>query len=301
MNSQYSSLYYQLLKRLSTSWQELPDKPDESPEKTLHALWLLAAGISTSVDYIEDAELPTLNEANVAQLEEFIRYRITGYPLAHLTGRQRFMDIEMLAGPEALIARKETEILTRNSLDKLKELVQERGGVNIIDLCTGSGNIALSLAYHEPECTAYGGDLSPDAIDLARRNAQYLELADQVEFRVGDMFSPFDDEEFIGQVDMITCNPPYIASANVDKMPSEISSFESYLAFDGGPFGVAILFNLIQNAPMYLKPNSWLCFEVGLGQGDAIIPRLEKSGSYHAVHPFRDANGIVRALLALTR
>ena len=210
------------------------------------------------------------------------------------------MDIELLAGPEALIARKETEILARNSLIKIKEMVQKRGGVNIIDLCTGSGNIALALAYHETRCKVYGADLSPDAIDLARRNAQYLELDDQVEFRVGDMFAPFDNEEFIGQADMVICNPPYIAFANVEKLPDEISSFEPHMAFDGGPYGVAILFRLIREAPRYLKPNSWLCFEVGLGQGNAIIPRLEKSGKYQAIHPFQDSNGNVRALLALT-
>jgi release factor glutamine methyltransferase len=300
LNSQYSALYYQLLKRLSKSWQISKDKPDESPEKTLHALWLLAAGISASVDYLEDAELPALTKNTVEELEELIRQRITGVPLAHLTNRQQFMDIEMLAGPEALIARKETEILTRNSLNKLKDLVQERGRAKIIDLCTGSGNIALSLAYHEPECTAYGGDLSSDAIGLARRNAQYLKLTDRVDFRVGDMFAPFDDEGFIGQMDMVTCNPPYIASANVEKMPAEISEFEPRMAFDGGPYGVAILFRLIREAPRYLKPNSWLCFEVGVGQGDAIASRLEKNGIYQEILAYPDNDGNVRALLAQT-
>ena len=114
------------------------------------------------------------------------------------------------------------------------------------------------------------------------------------------MFAPFDNEEFIGQVDMIICNPPYIASANVENLPDEISNFEPHMAFDGGPYGVAILFRLIREAPRYLKPNSWLCFEVGMGQGNAIVPRLEKSGKYQAIHPFRDSNGNMRALLALT-
>ena len=211
------------------------------------------------------------------------------------------MGIEMIAGPEALIARKETEIVTKAALDKLKVLIEERKRVSIIDLCTGSGNIGLALAYYEPGCKVYGADLSPEAVELARRNAQYLGLADRVEFRTGDMFAPFDNEEFQGQTDMVICNPPYIASANVEKLTDEISHFEPRLAFDGGAFGVAILFNLIRNAPRYLKPNSWLCFEVGLGQGNAIIPRLEKSENYQAVHPFRDANDNVRALLALTR
>lgn len=276
------------------------DKPEETPEGTLRALWFLAAGNQKTVEYAEPTELPTLSEASLNRLEVLVEKRIAGTPLAHLTGRQHFMRIEMLAGPEALIARKETEILTLAALNELKKLVQERGPVKVIDLCTGSGNVALALAYHEPGCQVFGADISPGAIGLARRNAQHLGLTDRVEFREGDLFSPFDNEEFIGQVDMVTCNPPYIASANVERMPDEISRHEPRMAFDGGTFGVTILFRLIREAPRYLKPNSWLCFEVGLGQGKAMASRLEKSENFREVNTYQDNDGNVRVLLAIT-
>lgn len=292
--------YNDLLEKIDASWQGLADKPEESPEGTLRALWLLAAGIHKPVEYAERAKLPTLSDAELSQLEELIEKRLGGIPLAHLTSRQYFMGIEMLAGPEALIARKETEILTKAVREKLKKLAQVRDAIKVIDVCTGSGNIALALAYYEQDCQVFGADISKEAIGLAQDNAKHLGLANRVDFRIGDLFTPFENKEFIGQVDVITCNPPYIASSNVEHMPDEISRNEPHEAFDGGPFGVTIILRVIREAAKYLKPNSWLCLEVGLGQGDSIATRLERSEHYQEVHSYRDEKGNVRALLART-
>ena len=297
MNNQ--TKYNDLLVKITASLQGLTDKPEESPEGTLRALWLLAAGIHKPVEFAKHAELPTLSDAGFSHLEELIENRLSGIPLAHLTGRQYFMDIEMLAGPEALIARKETEILTKAALDQLKKLAQKRDSVKVIDICTGSGNIALALAYYEQSLQVYGADISKEAIGLAQNNANHLGLADRVNFHVGDLFTPFENRDFIGQIDMITCNPPYIATTNVEKMPEEISRNEPHEAFDGGPFGVTIILRVIREAAQYLKPNSWLCLEVGQGQGKAIASRLERSEHYQEVHSYRDDKGNVRALLAL--
>ena len=300
MDYQNIAYYHHLLAQISTSWQGLPDKPDESPEGTLRALWLLASGIPKSFEHALFTGLPLLSEIPNDRLEALVENRLTGMPLAHMTKRQCFMGIEMLAGPDALIARKETEIVTRAALEILGELVSERGQVTVIDLCTGSGNIALALAFHQPDCRVYGSDLAPEAVELSKRNAQYLDLVERVDFYTGDLFTPFNNGEFLGNVDLVTCNPPYIATANIEKMPYEISGFEPQLAFDGGSFGVAILMRLMREAPRFLKPNSWLCFEVGLGQGEALVLRLERSEDYQEVRTFHDEAGHVRALLART-
>jgi release factor glutamine methyltransferase len=300
MDYQNIDYYNNLLAKLSTSWKGLPDKSDESPEGTLRALWLLASGIPKSFEHALFTGLPLLSEIPNNRLEALIENRLTGMPLAHITKRQCFMGLEMLAGPEALIARKETEIVTQAALGVLEGLVAERGQVNVIDLCTGSGNIALAIACHQPVCQVYGADISQEAVMLAKRNAKHLDLAERVEFYTGDLFTPFDNGGFWGNIDLVVCNPPYIATANIEKMPSEISSFEPHLAFDGGPFGVAILMRLIRETPRYLKPNSWLCFEVGLGQGDALVVRLERSEKYQEVRTFHDEAGNVRALIACT-
>ena len=293
-------LFSSQLAILTDSWQGLPDKPEETPETTLRALWFTAAGTPRSVVRASQAPLPPLSEAELERLRELVARRVAGLPLAHLTGRQQFMGIEMLVGSEALIPRKETEILGNAASKILASLIEERGSTTAIDLCTGSGNIVLALAYHEHRARFFASDLSSDAVALARRNAEHVGVDGRVEFRVGDLFEPFTNEEFIGQVDLITCNPPYISTKKVGEMPHEISEHEPSMAFDGGPFGIAILSRLVREAPRFLKPNSWLCFEVGLGQGEPLVSRLTKAGHFQEVKGVPDANGDVRALIART-
>jgi release factor glutamine methyltransferase len=263
-----------LLGLLRDSWQPLPDKPDETPEAALSALTAASNG-------------------DEAALRSLVEQRASGVPLAHLTGRQVFMSIAMLAGSEALIPRAETEIVCRGALGKLLE----RPSARVIDVCCGAGNIALALAWHAPGCTVFGADISEAAIGLARRNAAHLGLAERVHFEAGDLFAPFDA---LGPVDLITCNPPYISSAKVEKMAHEVSGFEPRLAFDGGPFGVKILTRIVREAPRHLKPDSWLAFEVGLGQGKAMEKMLRASPDFAAVEALSDQSGETRALLART-
>jgi release factor glutamine methyltransferase len=210
------------------------------------------------------------------------------------------MGVEMIAGPAALIPRKETEILGNAALEKLGELAVERQTPLVLDVCTGSGNLALALAYHQQDCLVFGSDLCPHAVELATKNAHHLGLNDRVNFLVGDLLDPFDHDEFVGKVDIIVCNPPYISSSKMQHMPAEVIEHEPELAFNGGPFGISIILRLISGAPRLLKPDSWLCFEVGLGQGALVRSRIEKNGSYREIHSRTDHQGNVRAILART-
>ena len=296
-----ADVYARELALLEGSWVGLPDKPEETPETTLRALWFVAAGDPRSVEAAATTQLPPLSASEQEELRRLVERRRSGVPLAHLTGRQSFMGLELLAGPEALVPRKETEILGRAALRVLRQTAEERGRAVVLDVCTGSGNLALALAYHEPRCEVVGGDLSADAVSLARRNAARSGLADRVRFVEGDMFAPFEEAGLRGGADLVVCNPPYISTAKAAGMPTEIAEFEPRLAFDGGAFGISILFRLVAGAPQFLKPGSWLCFEVGAGQGEPMAARLERAGSYVAVERVRDDAGDVRALLARTR
>jgi release factor glutamine methyltransferase len=129
-------------------------------------------------------------------------------------------------------------------------------------------------------------------------NVELHRLASRVEVRQGDLLAPFDEPEVLGQVDVLVCNPPYVSSGKVSSMPAEIARFEPALAFDGGPFGVRILTRLIQEAPRFLRPGGWLAFEVGLGQGDWVMRRLQLSADYADIRPLSDENGQIRAVLA---
>ena len=294
-------LYRRCESDLGAAWSALLDKPTETPATTVAALWHAAAGQPHSVQRACDFALPVLDTTGIKRLRELIARRLQGAPLAYLTGRQQFMGVEFNASAEALIPRVETELLGYAALEQLHTIIRERHRAIVIDVCTGSGNLALALACYEPHARVWGSDLSTDAVLLARRNAAHHNLSDRVTFLAGDLLSPFDVPGFHGKVDLLVCNPPYISSGKVDTLPGEIIGYEPRLAFDGGPLGIRVLQRLINEAPRLLCDDGWLAFEVGLGQGRGMRRRIEQHGSYHDVREIADRGGEVRALLARAR
>lgn len=293
------ALSRELARALQEGLAPLADQPAETVDSTLAALWLAAAGTPVSSRAAATAGLVPLDAGAQARLRTLVRRRLEGVPLAHLTGRQRFMGLEMIASPEALIPREETELLGNAALDALRAAAS-RGEALAVDACTGSGNLATALAFHEPRARVWATDLSPGAVALARRNAERFGLSDRLTVLAGDLLAPLDATELRGRIDLVVCNPPYISSAKVDRMAPEIRGHEPRLAFDGGPLGIRILARLIDAAPGLLCAGGILAFEVGQGQGPGIRRRLERHGRYAAVREIADAGGEVRALLART-
>ncbi|HVY61087.1 MAG TPA: HemK family protein methyltransferase, partial [Planctomycetota bacterium] len=284
-----------LRRRLESGAAFLPDLPEETPDATARALWLLAAGEPVSAHGASGRELPALSAEQRARLEQLVERRLRGVPLAHLTQRQKFLGLEMLCSADALVPRKETELLARAAIEHAGAAIAERGRCLVVDVCTGGGNVALAIAHRAPAARVHGADLSEPAVALAKRNARQLELEGRVEFRAGDLLEPFRTAEFLGQVDVLTCNPPYISSGKVASLPAQISSHEPRLAFDGGPFGIGILVRLLSAAPEFVRPGGCLVFEVGHGQGPAITKRMQANPVFRDVVPLRDASGAVRA------
>jgi release factor glutamine methyltransferase len=298
MKEQYDAL----LDEVRGFFQAQPDKPDETPESVLRALWFCAAGTPMSIGRMNGSPLPSIGTRGIDCLKGLLERKRAGVPLAHLTGRQEFLGVELLAGPAALIPRKETEILGRAALSVLNQISFLQEEIVVIDVCTGSGNLALAYAKHEPRARVHAADLSGEAVELAQRNAEFTGLAARVEFRAGDLFAPFEnDERVLGRCDLVSCNPPYITSGKVAKMGSEIAGHEPRLAFDGGALGVAILGRLFNEAPKFLKPGGHLCFELGLGQGSVMEGRLRRMPWVESVQAHRDEAGHIRAIVAKRR
>jgi release factor glutamine methyltransferase len=293
------ALYRAMHDRLA-GMEALADKPDENADTTLRALWHAAAGAPKSVVAAGDAELPPLDTEMRARLDAFIAQRLDGVPLAHLTGRQHFLGLELISGPAALVPRRETELLAAEAIACARAMIAANPATSllVVDVCTGSGNVALAIASAVATARVYGADLSEDAVALARRNADALDLARRVRFEAGDLLAPFDTAEFVGRVDLLTCNPPYISSTKVGQMADEIASHEPRLAFDGGPLGVTILMRLLQDAPRWLRPGGWLAFEVGAGQGGPVVRRLRNIKAFGDVRELTNDAGEVRAVLA---
>ncbi|HEV2622903.1 MAG TPA: HemK/PrmC family methyltransferase [Frateuria sp.] len=289
-------LYDMLHARLSASLQTLPDKPRETPDSALRALWFAAAGEPCSVVAAARDPLPPLLDDSARQsLARLVDRRLAGEPLAYLTGRGHFLGLELLAGSAALIPREETELLARACVELLRTAT-EHHPPRVVDVCTGSGNLAFAIAHHVPAAEVLGADISAEALALAERNREHLGLP-RVEFRCGDLLAPFG-ARFDGTVDLIACAPPYILSAKVEQMAPEISAHEPRLAFDGGPLGVSILLRLLEESPRLLRAGGWLAFEAGLGQGPAMARRLGRDPHYDEVRTLIDDHGEVRALLA---
>lgn len=287
-------LYEKLLPDLTASLSVLPDKPEETAESTLKALWYAAADQPRSAE-AASFPLPDLGADGEAKLRSLVRQRLEGAPLAHLTHRQQFMGLEFITGPAALVPRKETELLATTALEKLRDA----GAAPLaIDVCTGSGNIAVALAHLMPAATIYASDLSEDAVALARQNAQFLGVQDRVAFSAGDLFAGLPRDQLIGMAEVVICNPPYISTSKVGVMAAEISQFEPRLAFDGGAFGLTIVTRLMREAPEFMKPGSWLCFEIGKGQGKFLANSLSKVGCYDLIEPRADLSGEIRVLTA---
>lgn len=295
MDEPYQTLHARLVADLSV----LPDKPWENPRNTLHALWHTATGQPCSARASEDCELLPLSDDGTQQsaLEQLVARRLAGEPLAYLTGREHFMGLEMLSAPQALIPRVESELLAKACIELLRA-PEAPVSATVIDLCTGSGNMVYAMAAALPRCTIYGSDLSDEAVALAERNGKHLGLRDRVELRVGDLLAAFELSEFAGRVDLISCIPPYIQSTKVEQMAPEIAAHEPVLAFDGGPFGVSVLMRLVEEAPQYLCVGGWLAVEVGLGQGPALVRRLQRNPAYTDVRAQNDENGGMRVVLA---
>ena len=289
-------LFNSLSNNLTNKLHLLEDKPEETIETTLKALWFAAAGIPVSAEGSYKLTIPELTEKQIVNLNQFIELRLNGTPLAHITKRQNFMGIELMSDKRALIPRKETELLGRKALDLSYRIVKSKGKINVIDVCCGSGNLGIAIAHFNPDCQVYATDISEEAVELARDNINLLNLSRRVHVSQGDLLSVFETNEFYEKTDLIICNPPYILSSKVQKMDSEIASNEPVLAFDGGMLGIKVIQKLISEAPKFLINDGWLIFEVGAGQGNFIAQLCERSHLYQLIESVTDDSGNVRVI-----
>jgi release factor glutamine methyltransferase len=293
-----AGVYAELHDLLAASLVVLPDKPEETVESTLRALCHTAMGTPKSAVAAMQTELPSLSPgAQTQALEELVTRRLSGEPLAYITCRQHFMGLEMLSAPQALIPRAETQMLAHAALELL-DVDQDCASPRVVDVCTGSGNLAFAIAHYRPHARIFATDLSEEAVAFAQRNGAHLGLQDRVQFRIGDLLEPFLVPEFFNQTSLIVCAPPYIHSAKVGRMADEIARYEPRLAFDGGPLGVTILMRLFEDAPQLLHPGGWLAIEVGAGQGPALARRLQHDKAYSEIRTVADAGGEVRVILS---
>ena len=172
--------------------------------------------------------------------------------------------------------------LVREAVKVIKSRTTSKDKQVVIDLGTGSGNIAISIALETDGIEMYASDICGNALKVARENVVFHSVGHKIELRNGDIFTPFSLDEFQNEVDLIVCNPPYLPTESINRLPPEIRDFEPLKALDAGPFGIEFYVRLFDNAHNYLKDDGILILEIGEGQ-EKIVKRVAKKskGDYH--------------------
>jgi HemK-like putative methylase len=214
-------------------------------------------------------------------------------------GKVRFLGLELVAAPGALVARKETETLGEKAVELVRERTAASGPQLVIDMCTGSGNLACAIAKLVPGTRVHASDLTAGCVSVARRNVEALGLGASVTVHQGDLFAPLaGDASLLGEVDVVVCNPPYISTGKLEKDRAELLDTEPREAFDGGPYGISIHQRVVRDALAFLRPGGMLCFEIGAGQARQVILLFTRAKDYEPVVEVTDQAGEVRVLYA---
>lgn len=207
------------------------------------------------------------------------------------TPLHRFMGVDLELAPGVLIPREETELLGRTSLGLIEGRVENP---QVIDMCCGSGNLALAIATHIPAARLWACDLTDETVSLATRNAKRCGFSDRLSVIQGDLFGGLSDKELEGKIDLIVCNPPYISTQRLEGDSAHLLDNEPREAFDGGPYGISIHQRLVRDALAFLKPGGWLAFEFGEGQHRQAAALLARARGYEPATFAEDAAGLLR-------
>jgi release factor glutamine methyltransferase len=266
-------------------------------------LILHATGMERLRAYIENPEL----ERNLrSKINRLVKRRAAGEPLQYILGHVDFLGLELRVGKGVLIPRPETELLVQEAISTIGRKNPEVGSSSkkqtpisipqslyFLDLCAGSGCIALALAKEFPSAKVYATDVSANAIKYARDNADQNSIRN-VTFLKGSLFAPVAERLFF---DLITANPPYIRSSDISGLQREVKDWEPVEALDGGADGLDFFRTIFSEAPEYLKDNGSIFLELGFGQAEA-ASKLAGRACFKNIELIKDFAGIDRVLKA---
>lgn len=244
--------------------------------------------------YMDDI---VINTDQLKQLEDMVNRRITGEPLQYITGKVDFYGNELSVEPCVFIPRPETEILVEAVLKQIAicDIRHTTYEPLIFDLCTGSGNIAISLAKALTGCKIVASDISDRAMGLARRNAVNCGVSERIDFIKADLFKI--PKIYKERFDVIVSNPPYVASATMKDLPVDVKN-EPQKALDGGRDGMDFYMRIMKESPVFLKDKGLLALELCDDTATKVREILESSGDFSDIQIFKDLNCIERVAVA---
>lgn len=225
--------------------------------------------------------------------QQLLVLRGAGRPLHYIVGEREFMGLSFMVDERVMIPRPETEALVEFLVDAFRD----HPAPVLIDVGTGSGCVAVSLASFLPTATIYATDISPAALEVASANARRHNVADRVTFLAGDLLSPLPSH-LAGSVDAIASNPPYIPWSEAQAIAREIREFEPEIAIFAPGDGLEVHRRLISSSTPWLRPGGLLAMEVGLGQAAIAVPAIEQHCRYAGARVLEDGAGIQRVIVA---
>jgi release factor glutamine methyltransferase len=245
------------------------------------------------------AELPeTILQNDI--FADYLIKRKKGVPWEYIMEKAHFMGRTFFCTTDTLIPTDDTEGLVEAVLPAVRAKEAAASDLTLIEIGTGCGNIAISIALGSAHIKILASDISPAAVVVATRNVERFRVQNRVSLASGDLFSPFAGKRLEGAVDFIVCNPPYIPTASLAKLSREIIDHEPRVALDGGPYGIDIFRRLLADSLTMLKPGGELFFEIGERQEKLVTRLLEKIEGYEGVELLRYGQ-TVRAVRAVKK
>lgn len=244
---------------------------------------LLAYTLGVEKEYLIINSEQELLDENIKRYGMNIERLIEGEPIQYIIGKQEFMSIEFNVNKNVLIPQPDTEILVEKAIEIIKTYKEPK----ILDLCTGSGAIAISIKKYVPEAKVFASDVSEKALEVAKAN----DRENKITFIHSNLFENIQEK-----FDVIITNPPYIKTEEIGTLSKEVQN-EPKLALDGGQDGLEFYRKIIEQAYRYLTPNGFLCLEIGEDQKHTVANIINESGKYKKIKTYKDLENRDRVLI----
>ena len=278
-----------LLEILNLATQYFKDKGIASPRLDAEVLMSEILECDRVGIYLQYAK--PLFSYELDRFRDSVRRRAAREPVAYITGKREFWSLSFTVDERVLIPRPETELLVETCLEHLKGIKSPQ----VLELCTGSGAVAISLGKELSSAVIVATDIMEDALDIARLNAGMHEISGGITFMQSDLFDRIE-----GTFDAVVVNPPYIPSEDLCNLSPEIH-LEPQIALDGGPDGLEVIRRIVKEAPAHLKAEGKIMIEIGAGQSEAVMGLFKEKGDYAGVEAKQDLAGIDRLVMAWTQ
>ena len=257
------------------------------------AFWIVEHVVCLPAHHVVADPDRLLSHAELLAARGLIKRRVSREPLQYILGTQEFCGLEFDVNPAVLIPRPETELL----VEYVAQRIPVERQATIIDVCTGSGCIAVAIARLRPRARVIATDLSNPSLDVARQNATRHAVCDRITWLEGDLLGPLAKQGLEGRIDVIVSNPPYIAEADWAMLQPEVRLFEPRGALVAGPQGTELHERLLQEGVRHLSPGGALIMEIGAGQARAMRRIVEQIPGYRFHRLVYDAAGLERVVI----